>query len=102
MKPKKKNLKIKIKARLRKSKLDLKKTLFKSNVKSKILTGKKNIKKNLKNFFEWIKGAEIISLKSCEKYLKKKNILLQNKGNRLLIKIYRNHLVFHKYRQNSH
>tara|TARA_B100001109_G_scaffold139517_1_gene113453 strand:- start:444 stop:1064 length:621 start_codon:yes stop_codon:yes gene_type:complete len=66
MKPKKKNLKIKIKARLRKSKLDLKKTLFKSNVKSKILTGKKNIKKNLKNFFEWIKGAEIISLKSCE------------------------------------
>ena len=27
--------------------------------------GKKKIQENLKDFFEWVKGAEIISLKSC-------------------------------------
>ena len=39
-------MKKKIKARYRKSKIDL--------------------KKNLKFFFEWIKGAELVELKECE------------------------------------
>ena len=65
-KTKNKNFKIKFKARIRKSRIDLKKKFLKSKVKLKIIDGKKDLKKNLKNFFEWIKGAEIISLKSCD------------------------------------
>tara|TARA_B100000676_G_C17623723_1_gene602990 strand:+ start:118 stop:675 length:558 start_codon:yes stop_codon:yes gene_type:complete len=36
------------------------------NFKARILKGKKDLNKNIKNFFEWIKGAEIIELKECE------------------------------------
>ena len=63
---KKKNFsKNRLKARLRKTKIDFKKKLFEVNNITSIATGKKKIQENLKDFFEWVKGAEIISLKSC-------------------------------------
>ena len=36
------------------------------NVKARILKSKKDINKNIKNFFDWIKGAELIELKNCD------------------------------------
>ena len=36
------------------------------NIKAKFLKSKKNFKKNFKNFFDWVKGAELIELKECE------------------------------------
>ena len=67
MKIKKKNnfSKNRLKARLRKTKINFKKKLFEVNNITSIATGKKKIQENLKDFFEWVKGAEIISLKSC-------------------------------------
>ena len=35
-------------------------------LKARIRKGKKDLDINIKNFFEWIKGAEIIELKECE------------------------------------
>ena len=55
-----------IKARLRKTKIDIKKKLINSKVKIKIVKSKKDLTKNINNFFEWIKGAEIISLPNCD------------------------------------
>ena len=40
--------------------------LSKKKIRARIRKGKKDIKKNFKNFFEWIKGAELIELKECE------------------------------------
>ena len=36
------------------------------NIKAKFLKSKKNLKDNLKNFFDWVKGAELIELTECE------------------------------------
>ena len=36
------------------------------NIKAKFLKSKKNLKDNLKNFFDWIKGAELIELTEGE------------------------------------
>ncbi len=60
--------KIKIKARIRKGKKDIKKKAknIKKKLRARSRKGKKDIKKNFKNFFEWIKGAELIELKECE------------------------------------
>mgnify|MGYP001489845123 CR=1 FL=1 len=57
--------KIKIKARIRKGKKDIKKKAknIKKKLRARSRKGKKDIKKNFKNFFEWIKGAELIELK---------------------------------------
>ncbi len=55
-----------IKARLRKTKIDIKKKLINSKVKINIAKSKEDFTKNINNFFEWIKGAEIISLPSCD------------------------------------
>jgi hypothetical protein len=63
---KKKIFKSRIKARIRKTKIDIKKKLSNSNVKAKIIKSKKDFKNNISNFFEWVKGAEIISLERCD------------------------------------
>ena len=36
------------------------------NIKARIRKSRKEISKNIKNFFDWIKGAELIELKKCE------------------------------------
>ena len=38
----------------------------KTRIKARLRKGKNNINKNIKDFFNWIKGAEIIELKKCE------------------------------------
>ncbi len=63
---KKKIFKNKIKARFIKTRIDLKKKFFTKNVKDKIVEKRKDLEKNIKNLFEWVKGAEIISLGSCD------------------------------------
>ena len=35
-------------------------------IKVSIRKGKKDLKKNLRNFFDWVKGAELIELKECD------------------------------------
>ena len=37
----------------------------KRKIKAHIRKGKKDIKKNVKNFFEWVKGAKLVELKEC-------------------------------------
>ena len=54
--------KLRLKARIRKSKKDINTKL---RLKARIRKSKKDINRNVDNFFEWIKGAEIINLKSC-------------------------------------
>ena len=36
------------------------------NIKARFRKSKKDINANIKNFFDWIKGAELIELKSCD------------------------------------
>tara|TARA_Y100000590_G_scaffold184134_1_gene209775 strand:+ start:995 stop:1555 length:561 start_codon:yes stop_codon:yes gene_type:complete len=36
------------------------------NFKARIRKSRKDINKNIKNFFDWIKGAELVELKECE------------------------------------
>ncbi len=40
--------------------------MLKRSIKSRIRKSKKDFKNNIKNFFEWIKGAELIELQKCE------------------------------------
>ena len=54
--------KLRLKARIRKSKKYINTKL---RLKARIRKSKKDINKNVDNFFEWIKGAEIVNLKSC-------------------------------------
>ena len=58
----KKKYKPRIKARLRK--MGLKKRL-KPRIKARIRKNKQIINKNVDNFFDWIKGAELVELKEC-------------------------------------
>ena len=44
--------------------MELKKKL-KPRIKARIRKNKQLIKKNIDNFFEWIKGAELVELKNC-------------------------------------
>ena len=60
-----KNFKPRIKARLRKSKIDIKKKISKVTEKAKVVKSKTNLKTNIKNFFEWVKGAELVELEKC-------------------------------------
>ena len=39
---------------------------FKPRIKARIRKNKQLISKNIDNFFDWIKGAELIELKSCD------------------------------------
>ena len=38
---------------------------FKPRVKARIRKNRQTLSKNLSNFFEWVKGAELVELKSC-------------------------------------
>ena len=42
------------------------KKIISRNLKARIKKSKRDLDKNLKNFFEWIKGAELVELKRCE------------------------------------
>ena len=44
----------------------IKKNFLKFRAKARIRKGKNVLNKNIKNFFDWIKGAELVELKSCE------------------------------------
>ena len=57
-----KKYKLRIKARLRK--MGIKKKL-KPRIKARIRKNKQIINKNIDNFFDWIKGAELVELKKC-------------------------------------
>ena len=54
----KKKLRPRIKARIRKMGL-------KKKTKSRIRKNKQIIDKNIDNFFDWVKGAELVELKEC-------------------------------------
>jgi len=60
--------KIKIKARFKKGKKDIKKSVKNIKKKFKVRTrkGKKDIKKKFQNFFEWVRGAKLVELKECD------------------------------------
>ncbi len=60
--------KFKIKARIRKGKKDIKKSVknVKKKFNEKTIKSKKNIKKNFKDFFGWVRGAKLVELKECE------------------------------------
>ena len=60
-----KNFKPRIKARLRKSKIDIKKKLTVVAEKAKIVKNKTDLKTNIKNLFDWVKGAELVELEKC-------------------------------------
>jgi hypothetical protein len=57
-------LKPRIKARIRKNKQILKKKL-KPRIKARIRKNKQILSKKIINFFEWVKGAELVELKKC-------------------------------------
>ena len=40
--------------------------LSKKNIKARIRKGKIDIKKNVKSFFGWVRGAKLVELKECE------------------------------------
>ena len=42
------------------------KKIVSRNIKARFRKSRKDINKNVKSFFEWIKGAELIELKKCE------------------------------------
>ena len=42
------------------------KQIVSRNIKARIRKSKKDINKNFKNFFDWIRGAELMELKECE------------------------------------
>ena len=44
----------------------IKRNLSNSKLRERIRKGKKDLNKNIKNFFDWIKGAEIVELNECE------------------------------------
>ena len=41
-------------------------TAIKKKIKARFRKSKKDLKKNVKNFFAWVKGAELVELKECE------------------------------------
>ena len=57
-----KKLRPRLKARLRKIGLRSK---FKPRIKARLIRNKQIIHKNLDNFFDWIKGAELVELEEC-------------------------------------
>ena len=42
------------------------KQIIKKKIKARFRKSKKDLKKNVKFFFAWVKGAELIELKECE------------------------------------
>ena len=39
---------------------------FSRKIKARIRKSKKDLNKNIKSFFDWIKGAELIQLNECD------------------------------------
>ena len=62
----KKKIKLKIKDTIIKTSHKIKKKILKTKVKARIRKSRKDINKSISNFFDWIKGAEIVELKECE------------------------------------
>ena len=60
-----KNFKPRIKARLRKGKIVIKKKLTVVTEKAKVVKSKTNFSANIQNFFDWVKGAELVELEKC-------------------------------------
>ena len=60
-----KKFKPRIKARLRKSKIVFKKKLTVVTEKAKDVKSKTDLKTNIKNLFDWVKGAELVELDKC-------------------------------------
>ena len=44
----------------------IKKNFLKFRAKARIRKGKNVLNKNIKNFFDWVKGSELVELKECE------------------------------------
>ena len=42
------------------------KKIIKRKIKARFRKSKKDFKKNVKNFFEWVKGSELVELKECD------------------------------------
>jgi len=42
-----------------------KKKIFKPRIKARLRKNKKYIEKKIRNFFDWVKGAELVSLEKC-------------------------------------
>ena len=40
--------------------------MLKKKIKARFRKSKKDFKKNVKNFFAWVKGAELVELEECE------------------------------------
>ena len=40
--------------------------MLKKKIKARFRKSKKDFKKNVKNFFAWVKGAELVELTECE------------------------------------
>ena len=40
--------------------------MLKKKIQARLRKSKKDLKKNFKNFFDWVKGAELVELKKCE------------------------------------
>ena len=61
-----KNFKSRIRARLRKSKTDIKKNFSVISVITKFVKSRADIKKNIKDFYFWVKGAKLVELDKCD------------------------------------
>ena len=60
-----KNVRDKLASKYLKSSLSKSNKKFKPRIKARIRKNKHLISKNISNFFDWIKGAELVELKEC-------------------------------------
>ena len=60
-----KNVKEKLVSKYQKNTNSKKTKRFKSRIKARIRKNRQSISKNIDNFFDWVKGAELIELKEC-------------------------------------
>ena len=60
-----KNVRDKLASKYLKSSLSKSNKKFKPRIKARIRKNKQLLNKNLSNFFDWIKGAELVELKEC-------------------------------------
>ena len=53
---------------------------FKPRIKARIRKNKQLLNKNIDNFFDWIKGAELVELKKCntDEFIKKSRLKYGN------------------------
>ena len=60
-----KNVKEKLVSKYQKNTNSKKTKRFKSRIRARIRKNRQSISKNIDNFFDWVKGAELIELKEC-------------------------------------